>query len=85
MPSLRPLCALDPHFCRARTGASCSVDFYPTVNAAIRHESADSEEDREGLGCHLGQGLRWPCGLISWCLVGNQSYIGLLSFSPETL
>ncbi len=40
----------------ARTGASSSADFYPTVKAALRHESADSEEDREGLGCHLGQG-----------------------------
>ncbi len=29
-----------------------------TVKAALRHESADSEEDREGLGCHLGQGLK---------------------------
>ncbi len=25
-------------------------DFYPTVKATLRHESADSEEDREGLG-----------------------------------
>ncbi len=33
------------------------TDFYPTVKAALRHESADSEEDRKGLGCHLGQGL----------------------------
>ncbi len=31
---------------------------YPTVKAALRHESAESEEDHEGLGCHLGQGLR---------------------------
>ncbi len=30
----------------------------PTVKVALRHESADSEEDREGLGCHLGQGHR---------------------------
>ncbi len=34
-----------------------AADFYPTVKAALRHESADSEEDRKGLGCHLGQGL----------------------------
>ncbi len=34
-----------------------AADFYPTVNAALRHERADSEEDREGLRCHLGQGL----------------------------
>ncbi len=40
------LCALDPHFCRARTGASSAADFYPTVKAALRHESVDSEEDR---------------------------------------
>ncbi len=51
-----PLCVLNPHFCRACTGASSAADFYPTVKAALRHESADSEEDREGLGCHLGQG-----------------------------
>ncbi len=30
---------------------------FPTVKATLRHESADSEEDREGLGCHLGQDL----------------------------
>ncbi len=51
MGALRSFCALDPHFCRART------DYYPTLKAALCHESADSEEDREGLGCHLGQGL----------------------------
>ncbi len=56
MPPLWPLCALDPHFCRARTRASSPADFYLTVKAALRHENADSEEDREGLGCHLGQG-----------------------------
>ncbi len=54
---MRPLCALDTHFCRARTGASSTADFYPTVNAALRHKSADSEEDHKGLGCHLGQFL----------------------------
>ncbi len=37
--------------------ASSAADFYPTVKAALRHESANSEEDRECLGCHLGQGL----------------------------
>ncbi len=40
-----------PHWCKL------AADFYPTVKAALRHESADSEEDREGLGGHLGQGL----------------------------
>ncbi len=54
----RPLCALDLHFCRAWTGTSSAADFYPTVKAALRHESVDSEEDREGLGCDLGQGQR---------------------------
>ncbi len=39
-----------------RTSAESTADFYPTVKAALRHKSADSEEDREGLGCHLGQG-----------------------------
>ncbi len=37
--------------------ASSAADFYPTVKAALRQESADSEKDREGLGCDLGQGL----------------------------
>ncbi len=55
-PPLRPLCTLDPHFCRARTGANSATNFYPTVKAASRHKSADSEEDREDLWCHLGQG-----------------------------
>uniref|UniRef100_A0A8C1MXK4 [histone H3]-trimethyl-L-lysine(4) demethylase n=1 Tax=Cyprinus carpio TaxID=7962 RepID=A0A8C1MXK4_CYPCA len=29
------------------------ANFYPTVKAALRHESVDSEVDREGLGCNL--------------------------------
>ncbi len=49
-----PLCALDLPFCRACTGVSSAADFYPTVKAALRHESADSEEDRESLGCRFG-------------------------------
>ncbi len=49
----RPLCALDLHFCQAHTGASSAADFYLTVKAALRHESADPEEEREGLRCHL--------------------------------
>ncbi len=50
---MRPLSTLlpSPHWCKL------AADFYPTVKAALRHESADSEEDREGSGCHLGQGL----------------------------
>ncbi len=68
---LWPLCALDLHFCRARTGASSAADFYPTVKAALRHESTDSEEDREGLGCHLGRGRKSCCELCSSsCLMG---------------
>ncbi len=34
-----------------------SVHFALTVRAALRHESVDSGEERDGLGCHLGQGL----------------------------
>ncbi len=60
----RPLCALDPHFCQACTGASSAADFYPTVKAALHHESVDSDKDRKGLGCHLGQGL-WAIKLQS--------------------
>ncbi len=52
---VRPLC--DCYAPWACTGASSTADLYPTVKAALRHESVDSEEDREGLGCHLGQGL----------------------------
>ncbi len=48
---MRPRSALLPSWCKL------AADFYPTVKAALRHESADSEEDREGLECHLGQGL----------------------------
>ncbi len=48
--------AFHPHFCRACT-MSFATDFYLTVKVALRHESVDSEEDRQGLGCHLGQGL----------------------------
>ncbi len=43
-----------------RTSAELTADFFPTVKAALPHESADSEEDREGLGCHLGQGQTQP-------------------------
>ncbi len=32
------------------------ADFYPTVKAELHHESADSEKDSKGLGCHLGHG-----------------------------
>ncbi len=39
-----------------RTSAEPAANFYPTVKAALRHESVDSEEACEGLGCHLGQG-----------------------------
>ncbi len=40
-----------PHWCKL------AAEFYPTVKASLRQKSADSEEDREGLGCHLEQGL----------------------------
>ncbi len=39
------------------TDASFTVDFYLTVKVTLRHERVDSEEDREGLGFDLGQGL----------------------------
>ncbi len=42
------------NFC---SGAISAAELYPTVKAALRHEIADSEEDREGLVCHVGQGL----------------------------
>ncbi len=47
---MRPRSALLPslHWCKLAS------DFYPTVKAALRHESVDSEEDRKGLGCHFG-------------------------------
>ncbi len=41
-----------------RVLASYAADFYPAVKAALHHESVESEEDCEGLGCHLGMGLR---------------------------
>ncbi len=44
-------CSQMVHWCKF------TADFYPTVKVALRHEGADSEEDRESLGCHLGQGL----------------------------
>ncbi len=52
-PRLCPRCALllILQACELRS------DFYPAVKAALHHESVDSEEDCEGLGCHLGQGL----------------------------
>ncbi len=40
------LCALDTHFCRARTGAISQQ----ASTSTVFHESADSEEDRESLG-----------------------------------
>lgn len=46
---MRPPCAL----LLSRIGA----DLYPTVLPALRHESAFSEEDGEGLGSDLGQDL----------------------------
>ncbi len=38
------------------TEVSSAADFYPTVKAAWCHESVDSEKDRRGSGCRLGQG-----------------------------
>ncbi len=54
--ALWPLRALDTHFCRVRSPHWGELRNRLLVKAALRHESADSEEDREGLGCHLGQG-----------------------------
>ncbi|ROL43901.1 hypothetical protein DPX16_11933 [Anabarilius grahami] len=39
---------LSPQVCELRRG------LYLAVKAALCYEGADSEEDREGLGCHLG-------------------------------
>ncbi len=39
-------------FQKGASEKSSMAGFYPTV----RHESVDSEKDREGLGCDLGQG-----------------------------
>ncbi len=38
------------------TEVSSAADFYPKVKAAWCHESVDSEKDRRGSGCRLGQG-----------------------------
>ncbi len=51
-------CPLIPRDRRVSHSSFYHSEGYPTVKAALRHESADSEEDREGLGCHLGQGQR---------------------------
>ncbi len=75
MPSIHTSAV--PHWCEL------TADFYLTVKATLRHESADSEEDREGLGCHLGQGL-YCCGVMllapptlkyDWCRIRAQLYI----------
>ncbi len=50
--TLCPLCALDTHFCRVRSPHWGELRYKLLVKAALRHESADSEEVR----CHLGQG-----------------------------
>lgn len=54
-----------PHCCRAHTEASSAADFYPTVKAALHHESVNSEEDCMGLGWDLGQGL-WLTVFVVW-------------------
>ncbi len=41
----------------ACTNASFAADFYLTVKVALHDKNADSEEDRDGLECDLGQGL----------------------------
>ncbi len=50
--ALRRVLVCAPFAPSIRTSAELAADFYPTVKAALRHESADSEED---LGCHMGQ------------------------------
>ncbi len=54
----RPLCG--SYAPSIRTSAEPALGQAPqqtSTRHAFRHESADSEEDRKGLGCHLGQGL----------------------------
>lgn len=36
---------------------SSAADFYLKVKEALCHKSVEMEEDREGLGFHLGRGL----------------------------
>lgn len=54
------LCGHYEHFCQAHTAtlrrAPPPANFYLTVKMALRHVCVDSEEDRESLGCDLGQG-----------------------------
>ncbi len=53
----------------------------PTIKAALRHKSADSEEDREGLGCHLGQGRTRSSGQP--CYGAREAVGGLVPCSKE--
>ncbi len=86
---MRPWYALlhSPHWCEL------CADFYLTVNAALRHESTDLEEDREGLECHLGQGLRRTlqlhftrhdsyergiCTVLANCMLCNDCHYSLI-------
>ncbi len=65
---------VSPHWCKL------TADFHPTVKAALRHESADSEEDRKDLGCHLGWGLTGCFQFKMWlCATPCKWFNGLAS------
>lgn len=53
------------HFHRTHTELSSSADFYLIVETTLRDKRVGSEEEHEGLGCHLGQG-QCMAGLVIW-------------------
>ncbi len=73
-----------------RYAPSIRTSAEPTLGRALRHESADSEEDREGLGCLLGQGLmdRWITGSLdsfkNWSIHGMKHPVAALLYKTSS-
>ncbi len=55
------------HFLHSKTFLTITDrDFYPTVKAALRHESADSEEDRKGFRVPFGTGPTYAFRILQY-------------------
>jgi len=64
------------HF-RFQKGEQAAADFFSTIKAVIHHESVDSQEDRQCLGCHSGQGLLW---FFIWKCKNAGSFLWWIAF-----
>ncbi len=62
----------------------CTLLLCPAVKDALRYESVDSEEDRKGLECHLGQGHCSPTEAVLASPELSLPQINILCLHPYT-